>query len=219
MLIECFDWLRAAALSVWFAIKSISPSVCSSVLSLSPTPHTFVCVCVCKCNNFRNQNKTVTHDCRFVTNKLNFPISIFLHALLCVHVYLLGCARLVVFGAQRLVAWPFWWCACHGECICHWVYTIAWHSPPSLRRMCSVHHWQFATKLFLHLIGPRHTADHSKIHALRRISSLWSRIVWLHFTFRGPTQKRAAALFRLWLALSIVKFYCAGVPSSNQQTT
>lgn len=30
-----------------------------------------------KCSNFRNQNKSVSHDCHFVTNKLNFPINIF----------------------------------------------------------------------------------------------------------------------------------------------
>lgn len=29
------------------------------------------------CSNFRNQNKSVSHDCHFVTDKLNFPINIF----------------------------------------------------------------------------------------------------------------------------------------------
>lgn len=49
-----------------------------------------------KCNNFRNQNKTVTHDYRFVTNKLNFSISIFLHSLLYFHMKIVN--RMVLFG-------------------------------------------------------------------------------------------------------------------------
>ena len=45
--------------------------VCASTYELSD------CENLCICGNFRNQNKSVIHDCHFVTNKLNFPISIY----------------------------------------------------------------------------------------------------------------------------------------------
>lgn len=53
-------------------------SFCLSVIVLGRPKTTLIVngVSVMR-SNFRNQNKCVSHDCHFVTDKLNFPINIF----------------------------------------------------------------------------------------------------------------------------------------------
>lgn len=193
ILIECYR-LTATGCAVGLVCNHIDISQC--VLKCI-----CVSVCVCKCNNFRNQNKTVTHDCRFVANKLNFPISIFLHALLCSYVLCVsyGCVlgSLSSFDHSAPLFWPF--CgvpfmlsilairSTHSHDIQHS------HSVDS-----SVNCWQFASKLFLYLIRPRHSQPFRDPCSLEIFKPLVSySVTLLHILWTHTHTLKDSSIFRL----------------------